>query len=77
MEKPEIEKYRLIKYVIDDIFNKNFYITFQQAEELVFSSILIERINSSPDFIAHCSMDQLVELAQKGNNFQEGYLDDN
>jgi len=61
MEFSPIEKIKLLEYVIKDIV-QNYHISPQMAKGIVYSSDLINKIKSSPESIAHCSISQLAEM---------------
>jgi len=65
------EKIKLLDYVSINLM-KSSQLSLSEAKRIVNSSILVSKIESSPSFIAHCSMSQLVDMVK--NDMQLTYV---
>lgn len=58
------EKTKLLDYVAINLM-KSSKLSILECKRIVNNSILVSKIESSPSFIAHCSMGQLLDMVKK------------
>jgi hypothetical protein len=58
------EKKKLLGYVAKTI-TKDCGLPISESQKIVSNSILVDKIETSPLFIAHCSMGQLSDMVKK------------
>lgn len=59
--KKEINE--LLEYVALNVMNA-YGISLEESRELVKNSVIVSKIKTAPNFIAHCSMSQLVDMVE-------------
>lgn len=63
MEFTKEEKEKLLDYVAINLM-KSCQLSLAEAKKIVNSSIIVSKIETSPSFIAHCSMSQLLDMVK-------------
>lgn len=58
------EKMRLLNYVTTSFMNSE-QVSLEEAHEMVFNSSLVEKIETSPFIIGHCSLSQLLDIVRQ------------
>jgi len=58
------EKMKMINYVANNL-TKDCGLPILESQKIVKNSILVDKIETSPAFVAHCSMGQLTDMVKK------------
>ncbi|TYQ18274.1 UNVERIFIED_CONTAM: hypothetical protein Cloal_0696 [Acetivibrio alkalicellulosi] len=58
------EKEKMLNYVASNLA-EDCDLPMDESKIYVKNSTLVDKFNSSPDFIAHCSIGQLVDMVKK------------
>lgn len=58
------EKRKLLDYVANNL-TKDCGISIAESKKIVNNSMLVDKINTSPYFVAHSSIGQLTEMVKK------------
>lgn len=61
------EKKKLLEYVADSI-TKECGITINESRNIVKNSMLVNKIDTAPFFVSHCSIGQLSDMIKKEKN---------